>query len=375
MREPIVNFVAAMPPPTHGQSTVNKLIYRALYDANIHINLFNIAPKYHNKARPAYHLSRMLNVFKAVVGLISKAPLGTQRVVTYCVYESGLGYIYNLIITITAWLLGHKIYLHHHTSEHTIAFSLRYFLFCKLFGSRITHVVLCTSMKEDLTRLYLSKSQVLVLNNAIACEEFCSAPEKFHIDSNPAPELTRIGMLSNLTVEKGTLTFISTARAVNELSPTLKFTLAGPLSDAACMREVKACIVAPRSNTEYIGPVYGEAKAQFFTSLKYFYFPTHYRFEAQPLVILEAMRYGIPVISSNAGYISDLVGEAGFIVNGKHESIGLLKGLHSNCSTNEEYWSSLSTRARHRYDELLSDSRRELSELIIHIKNAGVSQP
>jgi hypothetical protein len=45
-----------------------------------------------------------------------------------------------------------------------------------------------------------------------------------------------------------------------------------------------------------------------------FFFPTNYIYEAQPLVIFEAMSYGVPVIAADRGYIAEMIGSAGTVV-------------------------------------------------------------
>ncbi len=66
---------------------------------------------------------------------------------------------------------------------------------------------------------------------------------------------------------------------------------------------------------EVIGPVKDEAKEAFFKSIDVFLFPTTYQYEAQPLVILEAMSYGLPVISTNCGYVQELVERQGIVLD------------------------------------------------------------
>jgi glycosyltransferase involved in cell wall biosynthesis len=61
----------------------------------------------------------------------------------------------------------------------------------------------------------------------------------------------------------------------------------------------------------YLGPKYGEAKAACLAAADIFAFPTFYHFECFPLVILEAMQAGLPVVSTYEGGIRDAVQEGG----------------------------------------------------------------
>jgi glycosyltransferase involved in cell wall biosynthesis len=60
-------------------------------------------------------------------------------------------------------------------------------------------------------------------------------------------------------------------------------------------------------NIKYYGPVLGDAKKEFFAELNTFVFPTRYRNEAEPLVILEALMNGCPVVANNRGCIRSML--------------------------------------------------------------------
>ena len=67
------------------------------------------------------------------------------------------------------------------------------------------------------------------------------------------------------------------------------------------------------------GRVYGEEKETLFAKSDIFVFPSYYERETFGIVNIEAMSWGLPVISSNEGAISEVVqdGISGFIVNPK----------------------------------------------------------
>jgi glycosyltransferase involved in cell wall biosynthesis len=66
----------------------------------------------------------------------------------------------------------------------------------------------------------------------------------------------------------------------------------------------------------YLGKKYNDEKYEIFQSSDIFVFPTFYHNETTPIVVLEAMMWGIPVISTSEGAISDMItnNETGFIV-------------------------------------------------------------
>ena len=67
------------------------------------------------------------------------------------------------------------------------------------------------------------------------------------------------------------------------------------------------------------GPLYGAEKEAMLEKVGALVFPTYYHNECFPFVILEAMKAGLPVISTEEGAIPDMVlhGENGLLVNPK----------------------------------------------------------
>ena len=65
-----------------------------------------------------------------------------------------------------------------------------------------------------------------------------------------------------------------------------------------------------------LGPKYGDDKAKCFNQSDVFVFPTFYHNECFPLVLLEAMQYGLACISTNEAGIPNIIddGKTGLIV-------------------------------------------------------------
>ena len=72
------------------------------------------------------------------------------------------------------------------------------------------------------------------------------------------------------------------------------------------------------SVVRYLGKKYGEGKKRIFSEVDIFVFPTNYPNECFPLVLLEAMQYGLPCVTTDEGGIKDIVvKDSGFTVHGK----------------------------------------------------------
>jgi len=129
---------------------------------------------------------------------------------------------------------------------------------------------------------------------------------------------------SNLIPEKGAGVFVSLAQELLTEFPDVNFVLAGAEADAQFSSSLRAEVVRARLENRVIfhGPVTlpGE-KERLLSDATVLVFPSTYRFEAQPLTIVEAYAAGTPVVAYDVGGIRDLIvdDETGFLVDAGDE--------------------------------------------------------
>ena len=70
-------------------------------------------------------------------------------------------------------------------------------------------------------------------------------------------------------------------------------------------------------NVEYRGVVHGDEKIDLFSEASLFILPTNYNNEGQPVSIIEAISFGLPIISTQYRAIPDMLTEGlnGFFVD------------------------------------------------------------
>lgn len=123
--------------------------------------------------------------------------------------------------------------------------------------------------------------------------------------------------LSNLLEAKGVLVLLEACRQLKNSSLPFHCTFVGGDADLTvelCSQKVSD--LGLTRQVEFVGKKYGEEKAQAFSHADIFAFPTHYHNECFPLVLLEAMQHGLPVVSTFEGGIADIVeeGVTGYLV-------------------------------------------------------------
>ena len=120
--------------------------------------------------------------------------------------------------------------------------------------------------------------------------------------------IPEILFLSNLMREKGLFTLIDACKILRDDGMCFTTNLIGSPSDVS-VSELNSYIITNnlQSNIFYLGKKYNDEKARYFKSADIFVFPTYYHNETFGLVNLEAMQYGLPIISTNEGAISEVV--------------------------------------------------------------------
>lgn len=269
--------------------------------------MVDIGPRRY-RSRLSYHVNRIFGVLRAITLEFRRA--GSPKRTIYTVVESGWGRFYNLALVAVARLLRFQIVLHHHTSAHTLNHSVGFELLARVAGRYAIHVVLGQEMACDLHARYPSATLSLVVHNS----PFLPVPQDVARVGANLPKLT-IGFLSNLANEKGLDCVLDVLRAGRAAGLELDLKLAGPAGSAKVAEQIKSAQLEFGPALTVLGPVGPSEKIGFFTSIDLFLFPSRYKFEAQPLVVLEAMSFGVPVIASRRGYTAEIVGDVGHIID------------------------------------------------------------
>ena len=124
--------------------------------------------------------------------------------------------------------------------------------------------------------------------------------------------------LGNIIKSKGVCDFLNSTKFLNndEIQKS-KFIICGHKRDEDTINEIYDFIkLNPDINLEYLGPVSGEDKMDVFAMSDVFVFPSYYRNEGHPWVIVEALASKLPIISTNHAAISESVIDSfnGFLV-------------------------------------------------------------
>lgn len=147
----------------------------------------------------------------------------------------------------------------------------------------------------------------------------------FNKTKNIENENLQISFMGNFFESKGILDVLNSASILANKKVKVIFNLAGTWIKGEEQTRAKADKIIRENNIESIikfhGVITGKEKDNFMNETDIFLFPTWYPYEGCPMVILDAMSFGIPVISTkDTGAIPEMVidGETGILIDKKN---------------------------------------------------------
>ncbi len=115
--------------------------------------------------------------------------------------------------------------------------------------------------------------------------------------------------LGNLIDSKGYAVVMEAARLAEARSLNFKFVIAGAKTNMGSIDADGFIRQHGLRNLAYLGAVEGGKKHDLLAGADVLALPTRYPVEGQPIVILEAMHYGLAVLTTRVGCIPDVVAD------------------------------------------------------------------
>lgn len=307
LRQPYIFVTGPFPPPVHGMAVATELLAEALGE-RFEVRRFNIAARRLTGLKVLDIPARMLS---ALWTLASFAWLSFRRRPEVVVIALSVGYakVFDLACIAIGLLASRPIYITHHsfvvfnreTPDRLIKIALPLLRRCK-------HITLCERMKLELISAWnIEDANVAVLSNA-ALVRIPTA--NLEVGSPSIQSVRRgayhLGFIANLCAEKGLWTFLDTVDRLQEIGHEVIATIAGPIepADTLLEKELKQRLCAMK-NVSWLGAVHGRERTHFYLELDLLVFPTVYPNESEPLVILEALAHGVPVMTTPRGCIAN----------------------------------------------------------------------
>lgn len=306
-------FILHFPPPIHGSSVVGQYIKNSKLVENAFDTKFvNLSTSLTIKEigkNPIIKIARYVKIiFKILSALISFRPNTVYLAIT----AKGIGFYKDLPIALLVKLFGNKLLLHFHNKgvsnyQHRPIDNSLYKILFK--NSKV--ILLSENLFKDISK-YVSKKDVYYCPNGIPVIEY--SKNNLSLQDKRTPQLL---FLSNLIESKGVYVLLEALKLLKDKKVKFHCNIVGGEGDISSKQlRKKINNLNLNEHVNYLGKKSGNHKYDILKSSDFFVFPTYYHNECFPIVLLEALMCGLPVISTDEGAISDIVvnNETGFII-------------------------------------------------------------
>lgn len=310
-------FVCPMPPPVHGSSMVSQSIKESsVLNDEFEMDFVNLSTS--RTMEEIDKRSWSLYARKAVrfIGAYAKTLwLLTTRKYDLCYLAitcHGVGFLKDAPFVLLCKLFRHKVVIHQHNKGMAKDVDRHIYRWLLPMVYRNTKVILLSwRLYADIEKV-VKREQVMICPNGIPDTNSKITSAERHND------VPHILFLSNLIVSKGVLVLLDALKTLKERGCRFVCDFVGGETKELDGRRFALEIEARGLDdiAVYHGRKYGKDKEAFLQTADIFVFPTFYFNECFPLVIIEAMMNGLPVISTDEGGIRDEVkdGKNGFVV-------------------------------------------------------------
>lgn len=306
-------FILHLPAPIHGAAMVGKFIKESKIVNSIfcadYINLSTTTNLINLRKGGAKKLLSVLKIqYKVLKALINK-----QYDLFYITLTAtGPGFYKDLFVVALLKLFRKRIIYHFHNKGISTRQQNKLDNLLYRFAFNNTKSILLSPYLYFDIKKYVSKKDVFFCANGIPDIKKYLGEEPEHL-YKPCKLL----FLSNMMGEKGIIILLRACQLLKAKGLKFECHFVGAWTDIS--QKVFDEITLDMGITDCSfahGKKYNEEKSEFFLGSDIFVFPTFYHNEAFPLVILEAMQFELPVISTFEGGIPDIVvdGETGFLV-------------------------------------------------------------
>jgi glycosyltransferase involved in cell wall biosynthesis len=365
MRSKIL-FVLHMPPPIHGAAMIGKYIHDSnLINGTFECHYINLSTAKNLDDIGKFGLRKtiifILLIFKIIYAFIKIKP----NLVYVTPSAGGKAFIKDFIIVQILKIFGGDIVVHfHNKGVLNYQKNMFYNFFYRCFFFRLKVILLANSLYDDIKK-YVKTESVYICPNGIP---FNSQEVKYLDENRGVPVFL---FLSNLIVSKGVIVLLDACKQLKENGILFLCYVIGKETKELNKEQFEQEIKIRRLNNivKYEGAKYGKEKEIYFQQSDIFIFPTFYHNECFPLVLLEAMSYALPCISTNEGAISEIIenGKTGFIVP-KYDSFALadkMKFLIIN--QNERYKMGLAAQIKYKTEYTYSVFERNFINVVKNI--------
>ena len=309
---PIV-MVGVLPPPVHGQSLATKALFGAEIEGVEQVVVeIRSSKKLDEVGKPS--LVKMLGLFGIIYRVIKARMTSGAEVMYYTAGSAALvPFVRDIVLLGTLRPFFKRTLIHYHSGGLPDYFGKskwKSVVASWVYGRDAWS--LCLSKHTPVPGLAYGAAREIEMPNGL------DIPDLKSLESSKEAEVFNILFVGNLYDDKGVFDLIEAVGiAAEKTQKKLRLSLVGKFPDKKTEKRCYEALEELKGKVLFDspGPRYGDDKWVEFSKADIFAFPTYYRSENLPLVVIEAMGAGLPILSTNWRGLPSLVeeGSNGFL--------------------------------------------------------------
>lgn len=312
-------------PPIHGAAKVGDTILGStILKSNFKSKFIKIKSSVTLESIGRFNFKKIIDAITLFFKILFQLILFKPQKIYFTVSPHGFAFYRDLFISlpikIYTTLTSCEVFYHYHargiadfTSKSTLNNKLTNF-----FVRNVNMIFISEMMVSELVNLTSYKRKLFLKNgvdNTIRANDFETILYTRFENKN-----INVLYLSNMIKEKGYDTVLDLAKRTKEENIKIEFNFAGAW--ASQEDEFYFNNFVKNNGLEaivnYHGLVSGEEKRNVFKKANLFIFPSRYPKEVFPLSLLEALSYGLPILTFDIGAVTDIIDEEiGIVTNDK----------------------------------------------------------
>ncbi len=372
-----VLVVGQTPPPFHGQSMmIQMLIDGPVAGVDIHHVRMAFSDSMNEVGR--FQISKVVHLFSLIVRIVSMRFWSGASILYYPpAGPNRVPLIRDIVLLLcTRWMFRKTIFHFHAggvselipTLPGWFQFLLRKALFYPNAAIQLSPLTVPDAAFIKAKRVFMVPNGV---DDPIAANPILQSK----VINNRCTNLLYLGTVCE---SKGILVLLAACRQLQDRTEEFHLHVVGSFQPASFENIVRHRI--SESNLErhvtLHGQRTGDEKNQLFAQADVFCFPTHYESEGFPCVLVEAMSFSLPVVTTNWRGIPSIVedGDTGYLIDVK-DSDGLAQKIVL-LARNDELRMAMGKRARARYESEFTRSKHleHMSRVFLEVARSQATE-